>query len=304
MNFLRALCCVLLTTLICHAVPPQATSESVDFYRFQLGDFQITALLDGTKPRNPTEIAAQPERVKKQLKRHRIDSSTVASYNAFLIHTGSHLVLVDSGNGESLVESLRASGYRPEQIDIVLITHFHPDHIKGLTKDGNLVFLNADVQCDKRESDFWLSEEEERKAPESLKERFALIQRTMAPVVEAARLKPFESSGRLLDGIKAIGAPGHSPGHTAYLVESGDKGLLLWGDTVHIEQAQFAEPELTVKFDYDQQRAAESRLNLLRTADERGLLIASPHISFPGLGHVLKDQTGYRWIPLPYGTDF
>lgn len=137
-----------------------------------------------------------------------------------------------------------------------------------------------------------------------MRERFALVQETMAPVVKAGRLKPFESSSRLFDGIRAIGAPGHSPGHTAYLVESGDKGLLLWGDTVHIEQAQFTEPELTVKFDYDQQRAAESRLNLLNKADERGLLIASPHISFPGLGQVVKEEDGYRWLPVPYGSDF
>ncbi|MFA7480989.1 MAG: MBL fold metallo-hydrolase [Vulcanimicrobiota bacterium] len=288
-----------------YAAPPRAEQARTDHYRFQLGDYQVTALLDGVSSREPASIALQPQEVSNHLKRHRIEKTTAASNNAFLIHTGSRLILVDTGNkGGKVVESLIASGYHPEQVDTILLTHFHPDHVSGLLDDGALAFPNADVLCDRRESDYWLSEEQEMKAPEALKARFAQIQEVFKPVQEAGKLAPFEPSSRLFPGIEAVPAPGHTPGHTAYLVESGNKGLLFWGDTVHIQQAQFAAPELTVKYDSDTEAAVKSRRALLEMADRQALLIASPHISFPGLGHVIKEGSGYRWIPVPYGTDF
>ncbi len=311
MRILLPILLLLFLTLHSLAAPPLQSATPADFYQFQLGDFQITALLDGVNPRNPAEIATDPERVKEHLERHRVEETVMASYNVFLVNTGSKLLLVDAGtgamlgdNGGYLVDSLRAAGHQPEQIDAVLVTHFHPDHINGLVSDGELVFPNADVLCDQRESEYWLDEEQEVRAPEAARERFNQIQEILAPVVEADRLKPFPSSSELFPGVKASSAPGHSPGHTAYLVESSGKTLLFWGDTVHIEQAQFADPELTVKFDWDQGAAAKRRRYFLTLADRDGWVIASPHISFPGLGRVIEEETGYRWIPVPYGTDF
>jgi glyoxylase-like metal-dependent hydrolase (beta-lactamase superfamily II) len=311
MRILPPILLMFLFTLHSNAAPPLQATTPADFYEFQFGDFLVTALLDGFKPRKPAAIATDPNEVKKHLERHRIDEAVMASYNVFLINTGSKLLLVDAGtgdmlgeNGGYLVDSLRAAGHQPEQIDAVLITHFHPDHINGLVSDGELVFPNADVFCDERESEYWLDEDQEAKAPEAARERFNQIQSILAPVVESERLKPFPSSSDLFPGVSASTAPGHSPGHTAYLVESGGQTLLFWGDTVHIEQAQFANPELTVKFDWDQGAAAKRRLYFLILADRHGWVIASPHISFPGLGKVIEEETGYRWIPVPYGTDF
>ena len=311
MRILPPIFCLLFLTLHCFAAPPLQTTTPADFYQFQLGDFQITALLDGVNPRNPAEIATDPEEVGKHLERHRIDKTVMASYNVFLINTGSKLLLVDAGtgdmlgeNGGYLVDSLRAAGHQPEQIDAILLTHFHPDHISGLVSDGELVFPNADVLCDERESEYWLDESRQTKAPEAARERFNQIQSILAPVIEADKLKPFPSSSNLFPGVSASTAPGHSPGHTAYLVESGGQSLLFWGDTVHIEQAQFTNPELTVKFDWDQGAAAKRRLYFLILADRHGWVIASPHISFPGLGKVIEEQGGYRWIPAPYGTNY
>lgn len=200
MRILLPILLLLFLTLHSLAAPPLQSATPADFYQFQLGDFQITALLDGVNPRNPAEIATDPERVKEHLERHRVEETVMASYNVFLVNTGSKLLLVDAGtgamlgdNGGYLVDSLRAAGHQPEQIDAVLVTHFHPDHINGL---------------------------------------------------------------------------------------------------------------VSVKFDWDQGAAAKRRRYFLTLADRDGWVIASPHISFPGLGRVIEEETGYRWIPVPYGTDF
>lgn len=283
------------------ATPPQAALQPDEFYRFQLGEFEITVLLDKVGTRDPETIALQPEAVRQALKADRIEGSTASCVSAFLIHTGHKLVLVDTGMKGDLVKNLEASGYGPQQIDLVLLTHMHPDHCLGLTKENRPVFPNAVVKCDARESDYWLQADN---ANSKLEERFQTIGSALAPIQDSGALAPFRGETKILPGIRSVPAYGHTPGHSAYLVESGGKGLLLWGDTVHILQAQFPNPKLTVKYDSDPKMAVGSRLKLLKLANSKGYLIGSPHISFPGLGHVRPDGEGYRWIPLPYGTNF
>lgn len=293
------------------AVPAQKDPNLSDFYRLQVGKAQVTVLLDGISPKQPHTVALQPDRVKELLDENRRSSPLASSYNVFLVHTGEHLVLVDAGGGKGmgnhlghLVESLDMAGYQPEQIDAVLITHFHPDHIGGLVTDGGLTFPNAEIYCDSRESEYWLSENEEQKAPAELKGRFKMIQSIFAPVQKANRLRPFESGKSVLPGIEAISQPGHTPGHTAYIVKGQDKDLLLWGDVIHIEDAQFAQPSITVKYDSTPDLAIKSRLRNLDLAVERKWLVGGAHLSFPGLGQVIQTGSGYRWVPVPYGQDY
>ena len=283
------------------ATPEQAKTQPQEFYRYMLGEFEITVLLDKVGTRDPATIANQPEQVKEALSADRIEESTSSCVSAFLIHTGDRLVLVDSGMGGDLVKNLIASGYQPEDIDTVLLTHMHPDHCIGLSKDDNSVFPNAEVMCDKREAGYWLDSDN---ATSELRSRFETIQSALAPAQDAGKLTTFDGSKEIVPGIRSVSSFGHTPGHTAYLVQSGGKGLLLWGDTVHIPQAQFENPSLTVKYDSNPDQAAEARLVLLELADSKGYLIGSPHISFPGLGQVRSTEDGYRWIPLPYGTNF
>jgi len=289
------------------AVPPQARRQAPGFYRLMLGDFEITALSDGTAQRAVDEIMSKPRQVRDALARERRTLPIDISINAFLIHTGSRLLLVDTGAGVlfgarcgRLVANLRAAGYRPEQIDAVLLTHIHADHSGGLSVEGTRVFVNALVYVDRRDSAFWLSAAQEKAAPAARKQTFRQSHATVDPYVAAGRLRPFDGAGELFPGIRAVPAYGHTPGHTAYLVESRGRQLLLWGDTIHLAEAQFPDPSITIEYDVDREAAVASRRQLLAEADREGYLVGGAHISFPGLGHVRAEGKGYRWIPLPY----
>jgi glyoxylase-like metal-dependent hydrolase (beta-lactamase superfamily II) len=289
--------------------PPQAKTAPPGYYRVMLGDFEITVLSDGTASREIDKLSNKPQEVRDALARDRRTSPIELSINAFLIHTGSKLLLVDTGAGElfgnscgRLVENLRAAGYKPDQIDAVLLTHIHADHSGGLSVKGERVFPNAMVYVDKRDPAFWLSEAEEKAAPPAKKETFRQSHATVDPYVKAGKMKPFDGAGELFPGIRAEPAYGHTPGHTAYLVESKGKQLLLWGDTIHVAEAQFADPTITIEYDVDPKAAVASRLKLLGAADKEAYLVGGAHISFPGLGRVRAAGKGYRWIPLPYGS--
>jgi glyoxylase-like metal-dependent hydrolase (beta-lactamase superfamily II) len=298
---------LLITTGVAANAPPQAKFQAPGFYRLMLGDYEVTVLSDGTATRAVDEIMSKPREVRDALTRERRTPPIDISINAFLIHTGSKLILVDTGAGElfgarcgRLVANLRAAGYKPEQIDAVLLTHIHADHSGGLSIKGKRVFENALVYVDKRDPAFWLGEAEEKAAPASRKETFRQSHAAVEPYVKADKLRPFDGAGELFPGIRAIPAYGHTPGHTAYRVESRGQRLLLWGDTVHLAEAQFPDPTITIEYDVDREAAVASRQKLLAGADKEGYLVGGAHISFPGLGHVRADGTGYRWIPRPY----
>jgi glyoxylase-like metal-dependent hydrolase (beta-lactamase superfamily II) len=120
--------------------------------------------------------------------------------------------------------------------------------------------------------------------------------------VAAGKVHPFDGATELFPGIRAIPAYGHTPGHTAYMVESQGQRLLLWGDIIHVAEVQFADPDITIDYDVDRHAASASRKRLLSDAAQQGYLVGGAHLSFPGLGHVRADPTGDSWIPLPYST--
>ena len=179
------------------------------------------------------------------------------SINAFLINTGKNLILVDTGAGElfgpnaagRLVSNLRAAGYRPEQIDTVLLTHLHADHSGGLSVGGQRQFTNAVVYVDKRDPAFWLDADQEKAAPENRRRFFRQAHATVDPYVRAGRLRTFEGATLLFPGIRSIPAYGHTPGHTAYMVDSRGQRLLLWGDVIHCAEVQFRDPTITIEYD-------------------------------------------------------
>ncbi|MEH2359568.1 MBL fold metallo-hydrolase [Nostoc sp.] len=289
--------------LLAVAAPPQSKPSSTGFYRLMLGDFEVAALSDGVAVRELDKLSNKPREVREALARDHETLPVALSINAFLIHTGSKLLLVDTGAGElfgersgHLVSSLRAAGYQPGQIDAVLLTHIHGDHSGGLSIKGERVFTNALVYVDKRDLDFWLNAAEEKAAPPAKKTSFRQAHATLDPYVRADKLRPFEGAGELFPGIRAVSAYGHTPGHTAYLVESSGQRLLLWGDTIHIAESQFSDPTITVEYDVDPKAAIASRLKLLAEADKNGYLVGGEHISFPGLGRVWAEGKGYRWI--------
>src|SRR4051812_8660818 len=288
---------------------PQVRTQAPGYYRMMLGDFEITTVSDGTVPLDFAKIMTNttPEEVRALFARGREPLPVDVSINTFLINTGSKLVLVDSGAGDlfgpksggRLVANLKASGYRPEQVNAVLLTHIHGDHSARLTIGGKIVFPNATVHVNEHERDHWLSSAEAARAPEK-KVYSARAHAALDPYIENGRLKTFDGEAELFPGIRTWPHPGHTPGHTCYVVESKGQKLVLLGDTVHATQVQFPRPDITIAYDVDSPAAAARRKKIFEDASEEDYWVGAAHISFPGLGHIRRNGRGYAWISATY----
>src|SRR6202030_4784184 len=172
----------------------------------------------------------------------------------------------------------RSASYTPEEVDVVLATHFHSDHVGGLiTQDGKRVFPNAEVYVAKAESDFWLSPEIAAKAPKEAQPFFQSAQAIAAPYIKASKWHTFSGSESIVDGMQIVPLPGHTPGHTGYEFSSKGQKILFWGDIVHAQRVQLQHPEVTAMFDIDQTAAAATRNQLLAKLAREDVLIAAPH---------------------------
>ena len=291
---------------------PQVKTQAPGFYRMMLGDFEVTALFDGTLDLEPKKLLTNTtqEQVGKLLDRGFEKDAVPTSVNGYLINTGSKLVLVDTGAGGlfgptlgNLQANLKAAGYQPEQVDDVLITHMHGDHVGGLVQDGKLVFPNATIHAGQEDADFWLNKANLEKASAEMKGFFQGAMASLNPYVEAGKFKGMKGGTELAPGIKAVPAHGHTPGHNIYVVESKGQKLVLWGDLMHVAAVQFDDPAVTIKFDSDSAPAAKERALAYAAAAKGGYLVGSAHIAFPGLGHVRKaGGKSYTWVPLNYSS--
>jgi glyoxylase-like metal-dependent hydrolase (beta-lactamase superfamily II) len=288
---------------------PQVKTQAPGFYRMMLGDFEITALSDGAIDLNLKELLTNttPEKIDAALARAFVKNPLETSVNGFLINTGTKLVLIDAGAGTlfgptvgKLVANLRASGYTPEQVDAIYITHFHGDHIGGLMDGERRVFPNATVHGDKHEADHWLGQAQMDAAPEEAKGTYKGAMASISPYAATGRFATFEGDTELTPGIRAVAAHGHTPGHTAYLIESAGQRLVLWGDLMHVAAVQFPEPSVTIRFDSDSNAAAAQRLKHFADAATQGIWVGAAHLSFPGVGHLRQEGAGYAWVPASY----
>ncbi|BEP49811.1 MBL fold metallo-hydrolase [Variovorax paradoxus] len=288
---------------------PQVKTQAPGFYRTMLGDFEVTALFDGTIDLEPKKLLTNTTQAQigKLLDRGFEKDTVPTSVNAYLINTGSKLVLVDTGAGGlfgptlgSLQANLKAAGYQPEQVDDVLITHMHGDHVGGLVQDGKLVFPNATIHAGQEDADFWLDKANLEKASAEMKGFFQGAMASLNPYVEAGKFKGMKGNTDLVPGIKAVPAHGHTPGHNIYLVESKGQKLVLWGDLMHVAAVQFAQPQITISFDVDSKPAAAERKKAYADAAKGRYLVGSAHLPFPGLGHVRAEGKGYVWVPVDY----
>jgi glyoxylase-like metal-dependent hydrolase (beta-lactamase superfamily II) len=290
---------------------PQHHDQQPGFYRLKVGDLEVTALYDGTGVVDPNWLngtKATMDGVVKEL--HEDPHMLDVVDSGFLVNTGRQLILVDAGAGTwfgggalgRLVGSLRSAGYTPEEVDIVLVTHLHSDHVGGLTtQDGNRVFPNAEVYVTKAESDFWLSPQIAAKAPKDAQPFFQSAQAIAAPYIKAGKWHTFTGSETIVDGMQVVPLLGHTPGHTGYEFSSRGRKILFWGDTIHAQRVQLQHPEVTVVFDIDSAAAAATRNQLLPKLAGGDVLIASPHSSvFPPLGRLRKEGSGYSWVPVVF----
>lgn len=290
---------------------PMALTASPGYYRMMLGDFELTALFDGSADLPVDEILKHTTRGKidKALAKSFLHAPVETSVNAYLVNTGAKLILIDTGSAGfvapdrmgKLASNLKASGYQPEQINEIYLTHMHPDHVGGLTVEGRMMFPNAILRADRREADVWLSQTRMDAAPANGKGFFKAAMATVTPYVQAGRFVPFDGDTQLTAGIKAMATPGHSAGHMTYVIESKGQKLVIWGDLVHIAAVQFADPTVTIEFDSDSKAAAAQRKQAFADAARNRYLVAAPHIAFPGLGHVRAEGKSYVWVPIDYG---
>lgn len=284
-------------------VPFAVAAASADtagaFYKTKLGNLEIIALSDGTNQLPVTFFSDKSNSESKD--------TYATAVNAYLVKRGDQLILIDSGSGDKAADKpspigqgLEAAGFKPEDVNIVLLTHFHGDHIGGLLKGDAIRFPNAKVYVPKEEAAHWLSLEKTQAAPEAARGSFALAQKVIAPYKSSGQYQEFEAGGTVVEGVKSVFAPGHTPGHTAFLVESGaEQKFLMWGDIVHNLPLQFAEPSITIRFDSDKDQAIKTRLAMLEHTSAEPLVVAGTHIAFPGIGKVSKKaEGGFEWTPV------
>ena len=292
------------------AAVPQHHDQVPGFYRLKVGDLEVTALFDAHVVVPPQWLTGEKATLDGVVKAVHEDPHMLdAADTGFLVNTGKQLILVDAGSGTwfgggaygHLVGNLRSAGYTPEEVDLVLVTHLHSDHIGGLTtQDGNRIFPNAEIYVAKEESDFWLSPELAAKAPKDAQPFFQSAQAIAAPYIKAGKWHTFSGSEAIVDGMKLVPLHGHTPGHTGYEFSSQGKQILFWGDIIHAQRVQLQHPEVTVVFDIDPTAAAATRNQLLPKLAREDVVIAGPHMLFPGLGRLHKEGSGYSWAPVAF----
>jgi glyoxylase-like metal-dependent hydrolase (beta-lactamase superfamily II) len=274
-------------------------------YRFKLGAFEVVNILDGyIQPPSfhPTYGNDQtPEAVAEVAKANGLSNKFETHYVPTLVNTGKELVLFDAGNPSGrqpttgkLRSLIETAGYKPEQIDVVVITHGHPDHIGGLITDGKPTYPNARVVFGEVEFDFW----KKGVVREARKDNLEMFNRIAVPFGEKATfLKP---EGEVVTGIRAVNAFGHSPGMMAYHIESEGQRLLVWADVANHYVMAIQKPEWHVGFDDIKDMAAATRKRILDMASTDRVPVAGFHMPFPSIGFVEKAGGGYRWVPASY----
>jgi len=295
-----------LTGTAARAAAPLVGKQGPSFYRYKVGDFEVTALNEGVvrnaTPANMAVNKTLPD-VQKALGDAFLPTDHVINqFNTIVVNTGKNLVLIDSGfgdngppTGNNLLGNMSAAGIDPKNIDTILVSHFHGDHISGIrAKGGAANYPNAEIMVPSGEWQFWNDASNQAKVIDNFKPGFANVKRVFEPV--AKDVKQFEHGKELVPGITAVDSRGHSPGHTAFLVASGNGKLLVTSDTVN-HQILIRNPEWSLWADMDAAMAVTARKRLLDMAATDKIQISAYHLPFPSTGFISKRGDGYEFHP-------
>jgi len=297
------------------ALEPQAAPglalQGADHYAFTVGDITVTALSDGTVPQDLHVLlqGASTEKVDGLLHKAFLANPVEASINAFFFRLPGRAVLVDTGAGDffgpgyggKLIQSLAAIQVTPEEITDVLLTHAHDDHMGGLVHQGKIAFPNATVHLSKADLDFFLNRSNSASANYAMS-YFDQAETALAPCLAAGKIATFSGTTEVLPGVTATIHPGHTPGSTFYTLLSHGQSLVFIGDIVHVASVQAPDPDITITYDVNPSLAATVRRTAFAEFARNRALLAVPHLSFPGVGHVEAVGGGYHWVPVDYGN--
>ena len=280
-----------------------AGGQAPGFYRYKVGEFTCTAVNDGvwSRPLDDKFVKNVPfadvqEAMKAAFK---MPDTLDIPFTTLVLQKGDQTVLIDSGTGGQLAptagtmhENLKAAGIDPASINLVLISHFHPDHVFGLkTKEGEYVFANAEIVVPEAELNHWMGIANAEGAA-------ARIQDIFRPLAD--KVRKIGDDAEVISGIRSISAPGHTPGHTAYHVSSGDDQLLVLGDTTNVPFLFVNHPGWHAVFDMDADMAEAARRKLLDRAASDRTLVCGYHFPFPAAGHIAKEGNGYALHPVAW----
>jgi glyoxylase-like metal-dependent hydrolase (beta-lactamase superfamily II) len=283
-------------------------------YRFKIGSFEITVVSDGT-------ISFPPEVLWPEVNKDERDAvlgsdftsteTVVLQTNVLVVNTGDHIVLIDAGSrgkvmptAGKFLSNLAVAGVKPEQVDIVLVTHAHPDHLWGVTDamDKERTFVNAEYVFCEDELNFWRMPNH----PFETDANRSFIWRRNTYNFEAIddRIRTIKAGGEVTPGIVTMSTPGHTPGHVSVHIASEGEELVCTGDVVGNRAVGFQHPDWRGGFDLDLDQGVKTRRSFLDSAASKKVLVASYHLPFPGLGHVAREGTAYRWIQADWMWDF
>lgn len=275
-----------------HAAAPMQGAGRPPYNRFKLGGFEVTTLLAGTRPvPDPHKIfgLSTPAEEFEAASKAAFLPTDVAQFffTPTLVNTGKELVLFDTGlNPAGITAALQAAGYTPDQVDVVVITHMHGDHIGGLGDKGFVTFETARYVTGRHEYDHWAATGNQ------------LFDTNMKPLAEKTTF--LEDEGSVAPGISAVLAPGHTPGHMGYRIESEGKSLMLIADTANHYVWSLAHPDWEVKFDMDKSAAAGTRRKMLGMLAAERMPFIGYHMPFPAIGFVEARGEGFHYVPASY----
>jgi len=270
--------------------------------RLKVGDIEVTALSDGPFPATLDTLIAFDRDEAQRLLGKPAGTPFFLPVNSYLFKLGGRWTLIDTGCGPTvgpqlgqLPARLREAGVPPEQIDVVILTHIHPDHAMGLVDAaGAAVFPNAELIVHEAEANFWLGCDPASAATERIRRNIGKARHATAPYRARMRTVP---DGEALPGLSAMLLPGHTPGHTGWIVHAGRDALLIWGDVVHIPAIQVARPEAAFEYDVDPQAARDTRKRTFDMVAADRLTVAGAHLDFPGIGTIVRSGANYRFEP-------